>query len=93
MPVVEIIRAISDPEKPHDRNIAYVTPTATAPPPGTVFATVVEDWLLTAACDSVSRGIAAIIWSQYVKSVNTEAAVSVKICIPLNRVTVSKTDE
>jgi hypothetical protein len=63
-PVVEMSRPISGPVKPQDRNMATATPTAMAPPPGRMFATVVEDWLLTAACASVSPGMAATICAQ-----------------------------
>ena len=47
--------------------MATVIPMATMPPAGTVFATVVDVWLLTAACPSVSPRIEAIICGQYVK--------------------------
>ena len=63
-PVVDRSRPISGPVKPHDRNMATATPTEIAPPPGRTLATVVEDWLLTAACASVRPGIAATIWAQ-----------------------------
>ena len=35
--------------KPYDLYIAYVTPMPIAPPPGSVFATAVDDWLTRAA--------------------------------------------
>ena len=48
-PVVEMRRAISEPVKPHERNMATTTPMAIAPPPGTRLEMVVPVWLLTAA--------------------------------------------
>jgi len=51
--------AIWDFRNPHDVYIAYETPTAMAPPPGTVMATVVDDWQTTAAWASERPGMAA----------------------------------
>jgi hypothetical protein len=51
--------AISNGGNPQDVYMAYETPTAIAPPPGSVMATLVEDWHTTAACASVSPGMAA----------------------------------
>jgi len=41
MPVVEMSRPISEPVKPHERNIVTIMPRATAPPPGMTFEMVV----------------------------------------------------
>ena len=64
IPVVEISKAISEPVKPHERNISYATPMETTPPPGRMFAMVVDDWLLTAACANERPGMAATICHQ-----------------------------
>src|SRR5438105_683533 len=42
-------RPISDGVNPQERYIPMVIPLAMNPPPGTVLATVVDDWLFTAA--------------------------------------------
>jgi hypothetical protein len=52
--------------KPHDAYMPYPTPTASAPPAGTVMATVVVVWHTTAAWPSVKPGIAATSIGQYV---------------------------
>ena len=62
VPSVEL--AIAAGPKPHDENIAYDTPTATAPPTGTVMATVVDDWQTTAACRRDRPGIDSITTGQ-----------------------------
>ena len=53
---------------------------ATTPPAGTVFATVVDVWLLTAACPSVSPRIEAIICGQYVKMLNPVTSSRITNC-------------
>jgi len=63
-------------ENPHDVYMAYDTPTATAPPAGTVMATVVEDWQTTAACPRLSPGMAATSIGQYVTRFSTANATS-----------------
>ena len=76
MPVSVSSRVICEPVKPHERNIATARPTAMAPPPGRMFAIVVEDWLFTAACAVVRPGIAATICHQYVARLKTVATTS-----------------
>jgi hypothetical protein len=44
--------------------MAAATPIATAPPPGTTLATVVDDWFATAAWARLSPGSAATSWIQ-----------------------------
>ena len=48
------------PVKPHEWRISYVSPTAIAPPPGSVFATDVAVWVETADCPVVRPGRAAM---------------------------------
>ena len=64
MPVVDARRATSEPVNPQEWNIPYIRPVATTPAPGRRFETVVDVWLLTAACPRVRPGIAACICHQ-----------------------------
>ena len=63
-PVTPTYNAVSVPVKPQDRRIAYVSPTAIAPPPGSVFATEVVVCVSTAAGHSRSPGRAAMLAHQ-----------------------------
>ncbi len=54
-----------------------MSPTATAPPAGRVFATDVVVWVRTADCPSDMPGSAAMLASQYVTRLNTIARTSV----------------
>jgi hypothetical protein len=47
-----------------------------APPPGSVIATDVEDWHTTAACPSVSPGMAATSMGQYVTTFQADNVIS-----------------
>ena len=69
---------ISAGSNPHARYMPTVTPLATTPPPGTVFATVVDDWLFTAAWAMVSPGKEAVICGQYVKTLNAVTATRIR---------------
>ena len=53
-------------EKPYPEYIEYMTPTPSAPPPGSVFATAVEAWFTFIVCQTLLPGRDAIITSQYV---------------------------
>src|SRR5207248_11547512 len=88
MPVVESSSPISDPVNPHERNISTTTLMETTPPPGITFEMVVPVWLLTAACHTVSPGIAACICHQYVKRLKTMAPDTARTCIGLSPVSV-----
>ena len=58
IPVSRIAELVVDAPKPHDRYMAAVTPTPSAPPPGIVLATAVDDSVTTTACGYVSPGVA-----------------------------------
>jgi hypothetical protein len=54
-----------------------MTPTPSAPPPGSVFATAVDAWLTFIVCHTLLPGSADIITSQYVARFHSAASVSV----------------